>query len=247
MKGRLVKYINVIQLALIASLVSSSVSASAIDEIQQSIATASKAEAVPDSRSVVVFSSSGEAVFITDNPRFVVKGTVYDMWANEAVSSRAELKQASKTMPLDKIKLDKSNLFELVLNPTKSKTLTVFIDPFDQKAANQIDIITKYASAYRVKFIFTTLQANEASIAQLLKLGCVVQDEQPGNVVNALLTDKHRILDSQSFCLKESVVKTFAFGQFLNIHTLPTLIASNSVYSADMPQPFVAWLAKNME
>lgn len=209
--------------------------------------TVGKAVNIPNSRSIVMFEDR-ETVVVTDNPRYVVKGELFDMWLNEPVTSKLELKKSSRVMPLDSLKLDSSGLFETTVNEQKGKTLTVFIDPTSENAPEQVHIINKYASAYRLRFVFTSVEATEASVIRLLTFACDVQSKQPGEVVNLITQDANSTPSTtEKFCLQEQVIKTYAFSQFLNISTLPTLVASNGVYSEGMPMPFIGWLAENME
>ncbi|WP_338167286.1 hypothetical protein [Vibrio sp. 10N] len=223
--------------------------ASANDAPDPTIAfrTVEKAENIPNSRSIVMF-EKGETVVITDNPRYVVKGELFDMWKNEPVTSRLELKKSRRVMPLESLKLDSSGLFETTVNDHHDKTLTIFIDPTSDSASEQVHIINKYASAYRLRFVFTSVEATEDSVTRLLTFACRVQSKQASQIVSSIVQEPDSATDTTAtFCLQEQVIKTYAFSQFLNISTLPTLVASNGVYSEGMPKPFIGWLAENME
>lgn len=232
-------------LTMTSFFVSSSTQNDVADQIKQSIAAAGKAVKVPNSKSIVVFEHSGQAVLISDNPRYVVKGQLFDMWNNEQVENSGQLNASSKIIPLGKLPIDYSQIFKLTTYPKADKTLTVFINPFDEQASNQIEIISKYASSYQIDWIFMSTQGTKVEVEQLLRLACVVLNEQPGDVIKMFI--QNNISIPNQFCQKESVVKTFAFARFLNIHTLPTLIASNDVVSQGMPNSFISWLANNME
>ena len=232
-------------LTMTSFFVSSSASDDVSSQIKQSIAAAGKAVKVPNSNAVVVFEHSGQVVLITDNPRYVVKGQLFDMWENKKVNNSGQLKASSLTIPLDKLPIDESQIFKITTNKHADKTLTVFINPFDKASPNQIEVIRKYASSYQIDWVFVSVEGTKEHVDQLLKLSCVVLNEQASDILtmfiqtNISLPNKH--------CQKESVIKTFAFTRFLNIHTLPALIGSNDVVSQGMPQQFISWLAKNME
>ncbi|MGR5178822.1 hypothetical protein [Vibrio mediterranei] len=214
-------------------------------DLTSSFNTVDKAVNLPSSRSIVMFHDN-ETVVVTDNPRYVVKGELFDMWKNEPIQSRLELKASSRVIPLESLKLDTSGLFEIIVNEQNDKTLTVFIDPTTSDAPEQVHIINKYASAYRLRFVFTSVEATEASLIRLLTFACDVQTKQPSEVVSLILDNQAKSKNSHH-CQQEQVIKTYAFSQFLNIRTLPTVIASNGVYSDGMPVPFIGWLAENME
>ena len=229
-------------IALLSVLASNAVADTA--ELQSAMKKASQAVSIPGARSIAMF-ERGDAIVITDNPRYVVKGQLYDMWANQPIKDSIELNESSKVIPLGNLSLNTDNLFVMNLHANKAKTLTVFIDPMESDTAEQLNILNTYASEYHIKVIFTTLRADQETISQLLRFACVVQKEQPQGVMAALV--QNRAFQSQTFCNQESVIKTFAYTQFLNIKKLPTLIASNDVYSEAMPVPLIGWLATNME
>lgn len=213
-------------------------------ELQSAMKKATKSVVIPHARSIAMF-ERGEAIVVTDNPRYVVKGELFDMWANKPVKSPLELSQSAKVIPLKNLKLDTNNLFEMNMRESNAKTLTVFIDPTQPDAAEQLNILATYASAFHLKVIFTTLHDTQETFSKLLRFACVVQDKQPREVLVAM--SRNTAFDSAQFCQQESVIKTFAYTKFLNIRKLPTLIASNDVYSEAMPVPLVGWLATNME
>jgi hypothetical protein len=115
---------------------------------------------------MVTFSNQGEALVIADNPRWVVKGRLFDMWQNEEIRSEDTLKVAEARIPLSKIQVNTSDILDVVVNQEKSKTLTVFLDPFLDNSSSIVSILTSYATDYRLRFIITAM--SESSIKPLV-------------------------------------------------------------------------------
>lgn len=231
-------------LAMTSFFVSSSTS-DVSSQIKQSIAAAGKAVKVPNSNAVVVFEHSGQVVLITDNPRYVVKGQLFDMWENTKLENSGELKASSLTIPLDRLPLDDSQIFKMTTNKDNDKKLTVFINPFDKASRKQIELIIKYANSYQIDWVFVSVEGTKEDVDHLLKLSCIVSNEQPDDILEMFI--QNNISIPNKHCQKESVIKTFAFTRFLNITTLPTFVASNNVASQGMPPKLISWLANNME
>lgn len=91
------KFTKLIPATLCLTLIASPALATngAQEQLKASLTQASKAEKLPNANSVVVFGGS-ESVVLTDNPRWVIKGQLYDMWQNTEINSKSQLHDAAK-------------------------------------------------------------------------------------------------------------------------------------------------------
>lgn len=226
-----------------SSLSMAEADSSAMEGLRESARQASKAERMPKSSSMVMFTKLGEAIVVADNPRWVVKGTLFDMWSNEEVHSSATMQELSKTLPLESMKIDHKNVLSVTVNQEKPKQLTVFLDPFLPNATTAARVIMEQAQMYRVRFIFTATR--DESLEAFKKLGCVVESAPANKIIEHIINGSLPL--EREGCLQEQSFKSYGLTQFLKIGKSPTLIASNDVYSEGLPSGVTTWLIENME
>ncbi len=202
-----------------------------------------KARKLPKSNTVVLFGNDGDAVVVLDNPRWVIKGQLYDMFQNKAIADNKELSIAENKIPLNTLKVDTVNVLSFTVNPSKTKELIVFIDPFVGDSANDIEVNSVAAKHYRIRFILTPMA--QASVEKLFKFSCVIKGESPPTILNRIRFNKYG--NSKKLCSQDLVGKSYGLSAFLRLQKSPTLIASNNTASEGLPRSIVAFLAKNME
>lgn len=241
----MMKYtVSALAIALIAGLSSASYAAPTPQEqIQDSMSRASKARKLPKSNVIVIFGDNGEALGVMDNPRWVFKGKLFDMWDNEEIHSKPELSKAEKRIPLDKIKVNSTNVLDAIVNPEKPEKVTVFLDPFEANSSQVTSILTKYAKDYQLRFIFTA--TSESHFSQLNSFSCTVKYGDSSDVMNAIINQ--RFTDAEKACEPERVMSSYGLSRFLHISESPTLIAPNTVYIEGMPPKLMSWLTDNAE
>lgn len=211
------------------------------EQIKASLGMASQVQKLPKARSMVIFGRSGESVVLTDNPRWVVKGTLFDMWQNKEVHSVAQLKVAEKTIPLSTLSVNTTDVLELVIGQDRPNTLTVFLDPFAANTPSVTGILIKYAKDYRLRFIFTAM--SQSSIERLGGFTCVLSSGNAERLLTHLQTQDFPKIPSN--CLQQNMMNSYGLSQFLHISKSPTLIAPNDVYSEGMPTKLMHWLTEN--
>lgn len=212
------------------------------EQIKQSLAQAKKLVHLPNSRGIVGFGKN-EAVVISDNPRWVVKGQFYDMWSNTKINSAIELQEAAKRIPLDKLAVNTKALLETRVNPEKSKTLTIFLDPFAKNTPNVVNVLTKYVTDHSLRFIYTAT-SNE-SVERLGAFTCQLSNQNSSQLFESM--KNQRFIPSSKTCLQTKMMNSFGLSQFLHIKQSPTLIAPNDVFSTGMPHKIHTWLAENQD
>lgn len=215
---------------------------SAEDMLKRSAPVLSKAVKLEKSRSIVMLGANAKTVLVSDNPRYVVQGQLYDMWSNEPINNQAELTASLQQLPLEKLRKNKP-LLETTLYADKPKTLTIFINPFADNTKKVTHILSKYADMYRLNFLFFAETTNK-DIKQLLQFACVVTSNNAQQVIEQLKSNTVSL--TQQTCEQKTVIESYGLINFLGITTSPTLVASNDVLSVGMPRRLLPWLAKNM-
>ncbi len=213
------------------------------EKIRAHLMQASKAQPLPNSRAIVMFGPQGQAVVVTDNPRYVVKGELFDMWQNEALKSQTAVDASAKTLPLSKMNVDTVNLLDVVVNPEKLNLVTIFLDPFESNSGDVVKILRKYAANYRLRFIFTTNK--DEHVASLKAFACEVATQNADRILTAI--EQQQFTTTTQACYENQLIKTLGLAGFLRITTSPTIIAPNSKYIEAFPANLMQWLADNKE
>lgn len=209
-------------------------------QIRASLNRASKAVNLPNAKSVAVFGDN-ESVVLTDNPRWVVKGQLYDMWDNKEINSQADLVAAAKVIPINTINVNTTDIIDIRVRPEKSSILTVFLDPFSEQSANEMYLLNKYASEYQVRYIFTAM--SQANIKPFFNFACSTTTISTEEIVDMVINK--RFSNTDRSCRVEQAMNSFGLTQFLHINKSPTLIAPNNVFHAGMPVQLMDWLKTN--
>ncbi|NGZ66617.1 hypothetical protein G6Z92_06405 [Vibrio aestuarianus subsp. cardii] len=213
------------------------------EKIQAHLKEASKVHRIPNSRSMVMFGPTGQAVVVTDNPRYVVKGELFDMWLNEELKSQKAVDESNQTIPLSKMSVNTVGLLDVVVNPEKLNTVTIFLDPFESGSGDVVRILRKYATNYRLRFILTTNQ--DKHVPALQRFACEVEKHNTEDVLSMI--ERQEFTNSSQSCIEQKVIKTLGLTGFLRIAKSPTIIASNERYVEALPANIMQWLADNKE
>ncbi|NOI31840.1 hypothetical protein [Vibrio coralliilyticus] len=213
---------------------------SAQRQVQNALKVASKAERLPKARSVVVFGQS-EAVVITDNTRWVVKGQLYDMWQNVEVDNALELASAAKLLPINTLKTNTTDLVDARMRPEKELIVTVFLDPFEKKSANVVKLLNTYAKKYQVRYIYTAM--SQKHIEPFFFFACEINGKSAESI--SQLIQEQRFERTDKSCSQTHAMNSFGLTQFLHINQSPVLIAPNDVYHVGLPPKLMEWLKEN--
>ncbi len=219
---------------------SASAEGGAETQIKKSLKNASKAVNLPDARSVVFFGQQ-EAIVLSDNPRWVVKGQLFDMWQNIEINSSYELKQAAKKIPINTIKINTDDVIDTRVRPEKESLLTVFLDPFASDSPEVVRLLNTYATDYQVRYIFTAM--SQKHIAPFFDFACQSQGLESKAISQLVITQSYTQTNEE--CLQEEAMNSFGLTQFLHISKSPTLISPNETYHVGLPSNLMAWLKEN--
>lgn len=231
-----------ILLSLIALYAASPVWAQTAEEqIQAALKAASKPQQLLHSNAIVVFGHNGEAVVITDNARWVVKGQLYDMWANVEVDSHTQLQAQEQTLPLDKISVNTEDVFDVELNSSLSQQITVFIDPFADNTPNTLSVLRRFVTDHSLRIILTPMESEH--VMPFLAFYCANVNRDNTTLMQTII-NRDFPAHNQS-CEHTNAMNSIGLTSFLRINESPTLVAPNQQLSAGMPDKFMQWLTAN--
>lgn len=209
-------------------------------QVKKALSKASKAERLPNAASIVVF-GQGEAVVLTDNPRWVVKGKLYDMWQNTEVEGPLSLQKAAKKIPINTIKVNTHDLIDARVRPEKESVLTVFLDPFEASSPEVVHLLNTYATDYQVRYIYTAM--SQDNIEPFFDFACQSQ-AVTADAVSRIVINQEFIKEKVP-CRKKEAMNSFGLTQFLQIKQSPVLIAPNDNYHVGLPAKLMDWLKEN--
>lgn len=214
------------------------------DKIKEAIVKSGKATNMPNSASIVVFSEP-ESILITDNPRYVVKGRIFDMWQNVELKNENELQASTQIIPLKQLKVNTKDLLEVRVNQEKTQELTIFLDPFLPSSAQVVHLLKKYVGEYQLRFVLTAM--SQESVEHLFDLACQIETMKDIDVLNLISSGGVESSSTQKKCNEKLVMNSFGLTHFLRLKTSPTLIAPNGVISESLPPNLMEWLSENKE
>lgn len=210
--------------------------------IKEAVMKSGQAMNMPYSGAIVVFNEP-DSIVITDNPRYVIKGRIFDMWQNVEIKNKAELEQSTRVIPLQKIKVNTTELLDVRANQEKSDELTIFLDPFEPSSAQTVALLTKYVKEFQLRFIFTSM--SQANVDRMFDFACDIESKSSADVLSMIASDTVNPPKTQRKCTQTAVMNSFGLTHFLRLKTSPTLIAPNGTVSAKLPPNLMSWLAEN--
>ena len=186
--------------------------------------------------------SEGELVFISDNGRFAIKGTLYDTWHKTRITSLAALKQLSNTLYLDKLGVKLNELEPLILadNPvaTTASKVVVFVDPRCPHCHKLLQQAKRLSDQFTFQIVALPL-LSRSSTDMVRQLGCA-QDKQ--QALKALLSGQYQGLIQQPDCDTTPMHRALITGNILGIKAVPFLIAPDGRTFQGVPPSLRQWL-----
>ncbi len=200
---------------------------------------------IPQSNSIVSFSSKkNQQVIILDNPRYVVKGQLYDMWSKEKISSKVDLNKSKTTYPISKLKLNMNSMFGAKLNDNNNSEYLLFYNPFDVKNKQFIKDNIAILNEKNIHVIFSIPSVanglNDLIVKKFYSLSC--SDYKVKNI-NDLLTIEQE--QSKENPCGEQLYKTVGMLNFMKITTLPLLISNKNDKSFINGESLDLWFKTN--
>ncbi|HGM7876876.1 TPA: DsbC family protein [Pseudomonas aeruginosa] len=110
---------------------------------------------------MVAAMKNGKLAFVSDNGRFVFRGTVYDTWSQKNIESLQDAEEAYKTIDIKKTKFRVDDLNPLTIG-SGDKTVIIFTDPFCPSCHVLLDDVKK-TPGYTFKVVYVPLLGDDSS------------------------------------------------------------------------------------
>ena len=191
--------------------------------------------------------AGGKTFFMSDNGRFVITGTLLDVWNRVAVTELDQVDQIANKIDLSKMKLKIDDLGPATIGTGKPQVV-VFVDPrcpYCGKVQKQIEALK---SQYTFKLVPIPVLGPESQ-SLVVKIGCLLQTPSKDKARDALLHQAYDTLpsDIDSNCNREPVQRALVTAKLFGIDGVPFLIAPDGRIFKGAPDSLADWLANKTE
>ena len=191
--------------------------------------------------------AGGKTFFMSDNGRFVITGTLLDVWNRVAVTELDQVDQIANRIDLSKMKLKIDDLGPATIGTGKAQVV-VFVDPrcpYCGKVQKQMDALK---GQYTFKLVAIPVLGPESQ-SLVVKIGCLLQTPAKDKARDALMHQAYDTLPSEidSKCDREPVQRAMVTAKLFGIDGVPFLIAPDGRTFKGAPDSLSDWLANKTE
>lgn len=194
---------------------------------------------LPISGMKAVETSTGDMMFVSQNGRFVFRGTVYDMWNKEAIRTYDDVDRVAKRIRFDKLGMNLDDLFAVTMGA--GKEAVVFVDPKCPYCEKLMQQSVALHGEYRFRFVVIPVLGEQS--AQLTRrLGCAKVAEQR-TLFDALTTHGYDKLPAEaSNCDLAKLQRNLVTAQLMGITRVPFVVAPDGRVNQGLPKDLKAFL-----
>lgn len=168
---------------------------------------------------------NGKMAFVSDNGRFVFRGSMYDTWAQKEITTLEEAEHASKYIDLKKLKFNIEDLVPFTVG-TGSKTAVVFTDPLCPSCAHLITDLKK-VDGYSFKIVEVPALGDES--AKIVRSLLCAKDKGAAFDI-ATGKDKPKVLDQRgNDCDTSPIGKRIISAQMFGVKGVPFMIRDDGL------------------
>jgi thiol:disulfide interchange protein DsbC len=181
--------------------------------------------------------SDGRLLFMSDNGRFVIDGTLYDVWAQQPLTSLASIRSAGDRLDLRRLGLPLDDLQALTLGEGAEEVL-IFVDP----RCPHCHALLKQAGHLQSRYTFRILPVavlGPESEQQVRQLGCAAES---GAALQALISGRVNGLPQRADCDLSPLQRTLVTAQLLGVQGVPFVVAPDGRISRGRPHSLREWL-----
>lgn len=194
---------------------------------------------------MLAIEKNGKFAVISDTGRFIIQGTVYDVWAKKELKTLEDARIAANYIPVDKTDIGFRDLAPLTIG-AGSKAITMFSDPacvFCKEIIEQAR--TSLPEGYRLDVLMLPLLSAE-SAARTKDLLCAKDKVAAWKaaVAGDLKTPLAQLPAEQ--CNLDVISKRRITAQFLGARNVPFLIRDDGLTRQGKPEEGLrAWIESN--
>ena len=181
--------------------------------------------------------SDGRLLFMSDNGRFVIDGTLYDVWAQQPLTSLTLIRSAGDRLDLRRLGLPLDDLQALTLGEGAEEVL-IFVDP----RCPHCHALLKQAGQLQSRYTFRILPVavlGPESEQQVRQLGCALE---PAAALLALTSGRFTGLPQRADCDLAPLQRTLVTAQLLGVQGVPFIVAPDGRISRGRPHSLREWL-----
>lgn len=184
-----------------------------------------------------VETTDGRLLFITDNGRYLIRGTVMDLWHGAELTSYQQAETLAGRIDLQRLKLDAADLG--AINDGTGRDVIVFVDPQCAHCRALYQDLPALTDRFRFRLIPLPLSAPSQSV--VLALHCLAATD-PAAALKALLAQDDQLPTPTGACGQQTAQRTLVTAQILGIQGTPFLIAPDGRMHQGQPSDLAAWL-----
>jgi len=186
--------------------------------------------------------AGGKTFFLSNNGRFVLNGTLLDVWNRVAVAELEDVDKIANRIDLGKMKLKIDDLGPVTYGTGKAQTV-VFVDPrcpYCGKVQKQMEALK---ARYTFKLVSVPVLGQESQNL-VMKLGCLLQTRAKDKARDALLHQAYDSLPSEidAKCNREPMQRALVTAHLFGIEAVPFLIAPDGRTFKGAPENLGDWL-----
>ena len=190
--------------------------------------------------------AGGKTFFMSDNGRFVITGTLLDVWNRVAVTELDQVDQIANRIDLSKMKLKIDDLGPATVGTGKAQVV-VFVGPrcpYCGRVQKQMDALK---GQYSFKLVPIPVLGPESQ-SLVVKIGCLLQTPSKDKARDALMNQAYDTLSSEidPKCDREPVQRAIVTAKLFGIDGVPFLIAPDGRTLKGAPDNLADWLANKL-
>jgi len=190
-------------------------------------------------KSLKAVETNGIIYFMSPNGRFVIEGSMTDVWQKKKLVTLKEIEYASNHIDLQKMGISIDELNVISIGKGK-KEIIIFVDPqcdackkFLKKAKTKLD-------EYTFKFVVVPALGDESN-KMAVSMFCA---KDKTNLEHHFLERTLLALEQNKSCDKKYYNLTLTLSELIGIRHVPFFIAPTGLYKAGEGQDIWKWVAK---
>ena len=180
----------------------------------------------------------GQLLYLSDNGRYLIRGTAYDLWHGAELTSLAQAEDLAGRIDLKRLKLDPADLG--ALDTGTGPAVLVFVDPQCPHCADLLADLPSLTDRYRFRLI-PRPHRRRVSVA-VLALHCLASTD-PAAALKALFEHTDVPPATPGGCGQGTAQRALVTAQLLGVRGTPFLIAPDGRLRQGRPADLAGWLA----
>jgi thiol:disulfide interchange protein DsbC len=178
-------------------------------------------------------------VFMSDNGRYVIRGTLYDTWQGRAVKTLDDIRDTASRIDFHKLGINPDDLGAMDVG-SGDKEVEVFVDPNCEPCHAMLQQLPALEGKYRFHLLVIPALGKESERRTRL-LSCATDQ---GAALKTLLAGlAPDALDQDPNCNLAQTQKRFISAQLFSVKGVPTIIAPDGREHSGVPQDLDGWLS----